>query len=249
MDQNTEPAFQLPTGSGLGQNLLMANEQIDPRWPRLMGLAVHELRTPITVASGYLRMVTREKVGPISDQQRKLLEEAEKACGKLSSLVSEMADLASLENGTAGVKKARMDLASSLEEAVAGLEPLLDREIAIEVQGADAPITISGDATRLRTALGSVIGALRRELVESDRLIVRVMNGPDETCTIWIAGADRIEQLATADTAGLQVFDEWRGGSGLSLAIARRVINQHDGGLFGAPGGEKAAAVVRLPCR
>ena len=40
-----------------------------------MGLAVHELRTPITVAAGYIRMVTREKVGPISDQQRKLLEE------------------------------------------------------------------------------------------------------------------------------------------------------------------------------
>lgn len=249
MDQNTQEPPQLPTGRLLGQNLLMANARIDPRWPRLMGLAVHELRTPITVAAGYLRMVTREKVGPISDQQRKVLEEAEKACGKLSSLVAEMADLAALENGTATVNKARMDLASTLKEAVAGLDDLPDREVVIEVQGADAPVMISGDTTRLRIALGSLVNALRRELVDSPRLIVRLGKQPDGGCTIWIAGDDKIESLVDTDTSTLEVFDEWRGGSGLSLAIARRVINQHDGGLYGLPDGEKAAAVVRLPCK
>jgi signal transduction histidine kinase len=227
----------------------MANEQIDPRWPRLMGLAVHELRTPITVAAGYLRMVTREKLGPISDGQRKVLEEAEKACGRLSSLVSEMADLAALENGTAKVNKARTDLAGALKEAVAGLDELPDREVVVELQGADAPVAISGDATRLRTAFASLINALRRELVESTRLIVRLETQHDGACTIRIAGDDRIETVAGADSSTLEVFDEWRGGSGLSLAIARRVINQHDGELFGLPEGEKASAVVLLPCQ
>jgi signal transduction histidine kinase len=226
----------------------MANEQIDPRWPRLMGLAVHELRTPITVAAGYIRMVTREKVGPITDQQRKLLEEAEKACGRLSALVAEMSDLSSLETGTAPINKAKMNVGGALAEAVAGLEELPEREIAVEVQGADSPITVTGDATRLRGAFGSLIAALRRELVESNRLIVRLGKERDRTCTIWIAGVDQIEQVAKADPSTLALFDEWRGGSGLSLAIARRVINQHDGALFGAPGNEKASAVVLLPC-
>ncbi len=247
MEQNTEYRPELPTSGRLGQNLLMANEQIDPRWPRLMGLAVHELRTPITVAAGYIRMVTREKVGPISDQQRKLLEEAEKACGRLSALVAEMSDLSSLETGTAPINKASMDLAATLKEAAGGLGELPDREVVVEVQGADSPVAIKGDGTRLRSALGSLLGALRRELVESDRLIVR-LGHQSSTCTIWIAGADQIENVAKADPSKLSLFDEWRGGSGLSLAIARRVINQHDGALFGAPGNEKASAVVVLPC-
>jgi signal transduction histidine kinase len=241
MDQNTERPSELPTDARLGQNLWMAKEQIDPRWPRLMGLAVHELRTPITVAAGYIRMVTREKVGPITDQQRKVLEEAEKACAKLSALVGEMADLAALEEGRATVNKARMDLSRTLEEAADSLTPLPDRDIAIEIQGADHPSPITGDVTRLRSAFASIIGALRRELVESNRLIVR-LGRRTESCTICI------EQVVSADTSTLDVFDEWRGGSGLALAIARRIIDQHGGRLLGLAGGEKASAVVVLPC-
>jgi signal transduction histidine kinase len=232
----------------LGKNARMANLQIDPRWPRLLSLAVHELRTPITVTAGYLRMVTREKVGPISDQQRKLLEEAEKACGRLSALVAEMSDLSALEAGSAPLNKASMDLSAALKHAAAELAEMQDREVAVEVHGADSPITITGDAKRLKGAFASLFAALRREVVTSDRLVVRMTRNTPGTCVISIAGADQIESVAAAHPASLDLFDEWRGGSGLSLAIARRVIGQHGGTLFGLPGGEKAAAVVELPC-
>ena len=40
----------------------------DPLFPQAMSLAVHELRTPVTVVSGYLRMLLREQGGPLSDK-------------------------------------------------------------------------------------------------------------------------------------------------------------------------------------
>ena len=43
--------------------------------PRVMSLAVHELRTPVTVVGGYLRMLLREQAGPLTERQRKMLEE------------------------------------------------------------------------------------------------------------------------------------------------------------------------------
>ena len=88
----------------------MSIEAAEARWPKLLSLAVHEFRTPITVVGGYLRMVLRERAGPITDQQRKLLEEAEKSCGRLSALVTEMSDLSALEGGTAAFNAATVDL-------------------------------------------------------------------------------------------------------------------------------------------
>jgi hypothetical protein len=64
-------------------------EQPDPGWPRLLSLSVHEFRTPITVVAGYIRMLLKDRAGPVSDQQRRLLEEAEKSCARLSGLVAE----------------------------------------------------------------------------------------------------------------------------------------------------------------
>ena len=49
-------------------------------FPRVMSLAVHELRTPVTVVSGYLRMLLRDQAGPLTDKQRKMVEEADRSC-------------------------------------------------------------------------------------------------------------------------------------------------------------------------
>jgi signal transduction histidine kinase len=228
----------------------MGSDSIDPRWHRLLGLAVHELRTPITVVAGYLRMVLKERAGPISEQQRKLLEEAEKSCGRLSALVAEMSDLSSLESGTATLNRGTVDLRTVLTEAVAAVPPLPDREVTIELDPGGIAPAIQGDATRLRTAFLSLFAALRRELVTSDRLIVRPVpasGSAQGAFAVAIAAPDQIDSVASADPATLAAFDEWRGGSGLSLAIARRIINQHGGTLHDPPGGGKAAGLVVLP--
>jgi signal transduction histidine kinase len=45
-------------------------------------------------------------------------------------------------------------------------------------------------------------------------------------------------------------FDEWRGGLGMALPIARRVIEAHGGALWsGAGARSRAAAALALPLR
>ncbi|HEX2344162.1 MAG TPA: histidine kinase dimerization/phospho-acceptor domain-containing protein, partial [Vicinamibacterales bacterium] len=90
----------------------------DKAWPRLLSLAVHELRTPATVVAGYLRMLMKDRVGPLSDDQRRLVEEAEKSCGRISALLAEMSDLAHLELGDAPLTQQTVDLAVVLRDVV-----------------------------------------------------------------------------------------------------------------------------------
>ena len=238
-----------PRGTSMGQNALMSIEGSDPRWPKLLSLAVHEFRTPITVVAGYIRMVLKERAGPISDQQRKLLEEAEKSCGRLSALVAEMSDLSGLEGGTAGFNPSTVDLDGMLKESAASLPDLPDRQVGVIVE-CDGAARLSADATRLKTALTSLLLALRREVVSSDQLVVRRSSGQwaNQPVSILAVGeAQTIDEIAAADPTSLERFNEWRGGSGLSLAIARREIERHGGALYAPPGGANAGALVVLP--
>ena len=63
------------------------------RYTDLLSLAVHEFRTPASVVGGYLRMLLRDADQPLTDRQRKMIEEAEKSCARLVALIAEMSDI------------------------------------------------------------------------------------------------------------------------------------------------------------
>ena len=218
--------------------------------PRLLSLAVHEFRTPITVVAGYIRMLLKDRAGALTDQQRRLLEEAEKSCGRLSALVAEMSDLSNLDGSTATFNRSDTDLRGVLTDAIAALPDVPDRPVEVKLSTGEGEATVHGDAVRLKTAFIGILTALRRELVTSTTLEVRErVEKSQEGRVAWIAfaDADHIESLTRASADALTTFDEWRGGCGLSLPVARRIIAEHGGAVWSPAEGPKAGAVVMLP--
>jgi signal transduction histidine kinase len=222
----------------------------DAKWPRLLSLSVHEFRTPITVVAGYIRMLLKDRAGALNDQQRRLLEEAEKSCGRLSTLVAEMSDLSVLEAGTGSFNRSTVDVGDVLKDAIDALPAMADREVRVELTGDSSPTAVQGDPIRLKAAFAALLIALRRELVTSDTLVVKQRTREHAGKPVaWIAFGDQAQVgvLEAAEPASLMTFDEWRGGCGLSLAIARRVFDAHEGVVWSAGGDSKAGAVVMLP--
>ena len=222
----------------------------DPRWHRLLSLAVHEFRTPVTVVAGYIGMLLKDRAGPLSEQQRRLLQEAEKSTARLSALIAEMSDLANLEAGSATFNRNRLEFAPLVNDSIATLPPLTDRQIDVTLKN-DAPgAAVQGDPVRLKTAISAVLTALRRELVTSTHLLVnlrRDSNGGRRFLRLSISGDERIAGIENVQASGLTRFDEWRGGCGLSLAIARRTIVAHEGQVWSPAEDSKAGAVILLP--
>jgi K+-sensing histidine kinase KdpD len=204
----------------------------------------------MTVVAGYIRMLLKDRAGPITDPQRRLLEEAEKSCGRLTALLAEVSDLANLESGTATLNRSALDLRELMAETIASLPAMPDREVNVKLSTGAGAAVIQGDRVRLKSALTAILNALRREVVSSDCLFVREQPRDYEgRPSSWIAVADpeRIDTLALQDIDNLTTFDEWRGGCGLSLAVARRVITAHFGRIWSPIQEAKAAAVVVIP--
>lgn len=220
-------------------------------FPRAMSLAVHELRTPVTVVTGYLRMVLREQAGPITDKQRKMLEEADKSCVRIGALVSEMSDLEKLESQEATLGRADFDLSALIVELAGGLHEGHDRDIHLDVRGPNQPVMVTGDRVRLATALGALMHAALRERGDPGVIVVECSTLTD-TSPSWAVVAIGDESIVPALVAAARTtpppFDEWRGGLGLALPVGRRVIEAHGGALWSAPGdAPRAGSALRLP--
>lgn len=233
----------------------MDSPSVDPRWPKILSLSVHEFRTPMTVVSGYIRMLLKGRAGDLSDQQRRLLEEAEKSCGRLTALLAEVSELSTLEAGTATFNKHSMDLNAAVRSGVEQLPPLADRDVHIDLEVTEGEARITGDPVKLAQAIGAVIAALRRELVTSDRLVVRgrpaMRKGSADKAgaayEILVGDATAVGALEAEPPGSGGTFDEWRGGVGLSLINARRILNAHGGTIHAPADGSKGGARITLP--
>ena len=218
--------------------------------PPVMSLAVHELRTPVTVVAGYLRMLLKEQAGPLTDKQKKMLEEADRSCGRLGAIVAEMSELGKLEAKDLAIAHQDFDICALAAELASGMHEGRDRGVTLEVRSS-APVMVTGDRTRMAAALKALIHSALRERGEPGAIVVECSSVPGSPAWAVVAIGDEsaLSALARAAHGTPPTFDEFRGGLGLALPVARRVIEAHGGALWSAADGthSRAASALRLP--
>jgi two-component system sensor histidine kinase ArlS len=215
---------------------------------RLISLAVHELRTPASVVGGYLRMLQREEDTTLTERHRKMISEAERSCQRLVAIIGELSEVQKLDANLSTLGRQDFDLFPMIAELAKGVHEFLDREVELECRGQLVGAPIRGDLTRLQHAFSAIFRAVLREVppnaaVFADR---RLEKQGSNSWAVVIVGDERSVQTAYETARG--PFDEQRGGLGLALPIARRIVERH-GGSVSSPAGEtgRRAAIVSLP--
>jgi signal transduction histidine kinase len=226
---------------------------LEESYPKLISLAVHELRTPASVVAGYLRMLQRD-ADPLTERQRKMIDEAARSCARIVDLIGELSEVSKLDSGTAPLERRTFDFFTLVQEVAEGVHEAGDRDVRFEVRGPAAGALMTGDQRRVRAAIDAIFRAILREqppgrTVVAERRLVRNAAGAEAALVVADDGS-----VQTAYDARRAAFDEKRGGLGLALPIARRVVEAHGGRLWSpAPdsGREetvgKGAAVLAFP--
>jgi signal transduction histidine kinase len=201
-------------------------------YPELFSLAVHELRTPAGVISGYIRMLLTDSNTPLSDRHRKLLQETEKSCARLAGLLTEMSDMGKIDSGRLQFTQRPLDVFELVAQVADLVHESKDRGVRLEVRGLAQGAPVSGDAEWLRRAFDAVLRAVLREkpagaVVVAER---RVQTVDGRRCAVVIVAEESTVQAAYDRPAG--PLEERRGGMGLALPLTRRVIDAHGGRIW-----------------
>jgi signal transduction histidine kinase len=210
-------------------------------YPPLISLAVHEFRTPASVVGGYLRMLQKDQEPPMSERQRRMIDEAEKSCARLVAIVSELSDIGKLDGGTITLARQPIDLFSLIQQVADLVQEAHDRDVHLKLIGPSDGASITGDAPRLKAAFDAVFRAILREKPGPCTVVAerRRVSRDGSPAAILIVADDGRVQEAYERTAG--PFDDGRGGMGLALPLARRVIEGHGGSIW-SPAASGAAA-------
>ena len=230
----------------------MINPTIE-RYPELISLAVHEFRTPASVVGGYLRMLQRDTDAPLTERQRKMVDEAEKSAARLVALFSELSDIGKMDAGIITTDSKPLELGALLDDVARHVHKPEDRGVELQLRSNDSgtKMNISGDAARLRSAFDAVFRCILREHAGPTTIVGerrRTDLDGRRSAVIVVAEESAVEE---AYNLPHDPFDEKRGGMGLALPLARRVFEQHGGRLLAPARGDdrvrRSSAIVVLP--
>ena len=215
----------------------------------------HELRTPLTSILGYVELLADGDAGELAPAQGQALDVIDRNARRLRGLIEDLLAV-SQELEVSGDLNRRIDLAGLVRE-------LLDRPesqamvrssgVGISLDADTAGGSIEGDPELMRRLLCGLLSNAVKFTPAGGSVSVRV-TGQDDRVTVEIAdtgiGIPAGEQgmlFSQFFRSSLSVKGEYQG-AGLGLAVAKRIVDLHDGTIgIASVEGEGTTVTVSLP--
>ncbi len=198
----------------------------------------HELRGPLTVMHTNLAVLLERMAGPITGEQKDLLESCQSNIDRLARLVDNVLDLSRIESGRIELCADHVDPAQVMRSVVSYYQPIA-RERAIELAGeidgaVDGPVW--ADADKMHQVLINLVDNALKFTPRGGT--VRVSVKPEGGAVrfavtdsgVGVPDPDR-ERIFEPFVQGRPAVGSKRRGAGLGLAIARSLVELHGGTL------------------
>ncbi len=223
-----------------------------------LAMVEHEIRTAITVVTGYARMLLDERVGPIEPMQRDFLEEVRRAASRVETLLDRLLCLGPEEEASdiSGVRKP-VSLPDIVRQATSAVHPLAEeREVRLVLSlhpDADAlhvdPLGIEQVVTNLLT------NALKFTARGSTVRVETGLEEAEEGELVWIAvrdegpgvDPDEVTRIFRPFVCGRAAEGSETPGVGLGLAVCQTIVEAHGGSIEAVPAPGGGMFRVTLP--
>ena len=215
----------------------------------LMKMIVHDLKTPLTSVLATMEMLADGDFGPLNEQQRKMLSDAESKAEDLLALIGDLLEVSRIEEATITLEVQPIAPAALLNELVH------EWDIRFQQEGATAGVDVSDDApvfeadkALLKRVLGNLVqNALTHSATavtlqlsarrDGDGILFTVAdNGPGippEYHEVIFRKFERVKNPNMPRTRS----------SGLGLAFCKLVVEAHGGRIWvQSPGEGKGSA-------
>jgi NtrC-family two-component system sensor histidine kinase KinB len=235
--------------------------RLDELRSELIGVASHELKSPLTALQMNLLML-KERAAQMDELDQQLITAAVEGCEELKATIEEFLDMTRVEAGQLRLNLTTVDCIPLIQQVASSLQPRFDdAEVRLELKFDSPPPFVSADSTRLATVIANVlVNALKYSpqggVVE---ILVSTKNSDD-------AQQPSVLQIAVTDQGpGIpeelreRVFEKFfrvehyldksqpaARGTGIGLYLCRQIISAHGGSIHCEPGPQSTGSRVEI---
>ena len=194
----------------------------------------HDLRTPLTATQGYLEMVLHKNDSLDEEQRAQYLGIALKHSNRLKALISDLFELAKLEDRAETLEMEAVSLTEVIGDVHQGCIPEAEKKnITLECNGVDKIIFVTGDLALVDRAISNLLVNAIQYTPNGGKVVVSV-EPDEENNKVKLRVEDNGPGIAPEELN--KIFKRFHradnehnesGNAGLGLAIAQRIVALH----------------------
>jgi two-component system, NtrC family, sensor kinase len=215
----------------------------------------HELRTPLNAIIGFSQVLRERLFGEVNEKQAEYLDDIINSGNHLLALINDILDLSKVEAGQIELELAPFSLREALERGVVMVrEQATNDGVHIGISAAPDVDVVTGDERRIRQVIFNLLSNAVKFTPAGGAVDVRARQVNGE---VRVSVADTGPGIAPEDHK--RIFDEFqqteagieqREGTGLGLALSKRLVELHGGRIWvESEFGKGSTFVFALPAR
>jgi signal transduction histidine kinase len=197
----------------------------------------HELRTPLNAIIGFSQVLRQKLFGEVNEKQEEYLDDILSSGNHLLSLINDVLDLSKVEAGQVQLEVAAFSLREALERGVVMVrERATTNGVALSLDLSPEVEIVNGDERRIRQVVFNLLSNAVKFTPAGGSVVVATERAGDG---VEISVADTGPGVPPEDRE--RIFDEFqqtevgvneREGTGLGLALSRRLVELHGGRIW-----------------
>ena len=211
--------------------------------------ASHVLRAPLRGISGYSRMLLEDFSGALNEEGKRLLNALGKNAMEISRYIDDLLEYSNV--GRKEIEPSRIDMEELARAVVAGLEPLIaGRQVRFEVKNLPAA---QGDKPMIRQVFASLLSNSVKFTRAKEAAVIEVGGRIEEGENVYYVKDNGVGFDMQYANKLFGVFQRLHGdeefeGTGIGLAIVKRIVEKHGGQVWAeSKQGEGATIYFTLP--
>jgi signal transduction histidine kinase len=197
----------------------------------------HELRTPLNAIIGFSQVLRERMFGEVNEKQEEYLDDILTSADDLLALINDVLDLSKVEAGQVELEVAPFSLRDALERGVVMVRERATKNGVQVALAADPEVdVVEGDERRIRQVIFNLLSNAVKFTPAGGAVDVSVAQVDGE---VRVSVADTGPGLAHEDHE--RIFEEFqqaeagveqREGTGLGLALSKRLVELHGGRIW-----------------
>lgn len=207
-------------------------KEMDETRMKFIGIASHELKTPLTAIKANIDFILSEKEGRLPDYLKPYLQTIQRNTNRIQKTMDLMLDLSRIRSGSLPLHPEPILLSEVIPGYINEVKPV-DKRISVELN-IPPELYVYADRNRLHDIFVNLLSNAFKFTPEGGYIFIQASQKED-----YILHEIRDTGIGIPEDQFQKIFEEFyqveggkHGGTGLGLAITKRIVEEHGGKIW-----------------